>query len=194
METMIHEMVPVMSLWLPILLSAVFVFIVSSIIHMFLGYHSNDFKQVPGEDEVMDALRRFNIPPGEYGMPRAGSMKAMSDPAYIEKYKKGPVAFFTIFPQGPPGMGKELTLWFLYCVVVSIFAAYVAGRALGPGAEYLAVHRFAGVTAFCGYALGLLQNSIWYKRAWSTTMKSMFDGLIYASVTGGTFGWLWPAI
>ncbi|HLF14713.1 MAG TPA: hypothetical protein VI932_07475 [Bacteroidota bacterium] len=186
-------MVPIMSLWLPIFLSAVFVFIVSSLIHMVFKYHASDFKKMPGEDQAMDALGKLKIPPGDYVMPYAGSMKAMADPAYIEKYKKGPVAFFTIFPSGPPGMGKELALWFLYSVVIGIFAAYVAGRALGPGAGYLAVHRFAGVIAFAGYALGLLQNSIWYKRSWSSTLKSMFDGLIYASVTGGTFGWLWPA-
>jgi hypothetical protein len=187
--------VPVMSLWMPILLSAVLVFVVSSIIHMFLGYHANDLKAVPGEDQVMEALRKSNIPPGDYGLPRAGSMKAMSDPAYIEKYKKGPVAFLTVFPGGNgPSMGKELALWFVYSVVVGIFAAYVAGRALGPGAEYLAVHRFAGVTAFCGYSLALLQNSIWWKKSWSGTLKSMFDGLIYASVTGGVFGWLWPSM
>ena len=190
-----HPIVPVMSLWMPILLSAVLVFVVSSIIHMFLGYHANDLKPVPGEDQVMEALRKIGIPPGDYSMPRAGSMKAMSDPAFVEKYKKGPVAFLTVLQGGGgPTMGKELALWFLYSVVVGIFSAYVAGRALGPGAEYLAVHRFAGVTAFCGYSLALLQNSIWWKKSWSGTLKSMFDGLIYASITGGVFGWLWPTM
>jgi len=46
---------------------------------------------------------------------------------------------------------------------------------------------------FGGYALALLQNSIWYKRAWNFTLKSMADGLVYALLTAGTFGWLWPA-
>ncbi|MBW2258413.1 MAG: hypothetical protein JRI25_27990 [Deltaproteobacteria bacterium] len=77
--------------------------------------------------------------------------------------------------------------------LLGIFAAYVAGRALEPGAHYLAVFRFAGCMAFVGYALALWQNSIWYKRAWSTTLKSSFDGLVYALLTAGTFGWLWPA-
>jgi hypothetical protein len=187
-----ETIVPVMSLWLPIFLSAVFVFIVSALIHMVLKYHTNDFSKLPGEDQVMDAVGKQGAPPGDYVFPHAGSMKAMSDPAYIEKFKKGPTGMITIFPPGPPGMTKELLIWFLYCLVVSTFAAYVAGRALGPGAEYLAVHRFAGVTAFAGYSLAQIQNSIWYKRSWSTTLKNMFDGLIYGSVTGGTFGWLWP--
>jgi hypothetical protein len=77
-------------------------------------------------------------------------------------------------------------------VLVSIFAAYVAGRALVPGSEYLPVFRFVGTTAFVGYALALIQSSIWYKRAWSVTMKLAFDGLVYGLVTAGTFGWLWP--
>lgn len=185
-------MITIFSLWLPILLSAVFVFVVSSVIHMMLKYHQTDFRGLPKEDEVMNALRPFQIPPGEYVFPFAGSTEAMKKPEYAEKAKKGPVAFITVMENGIPGMGASLALWFLYCIIVSIFAAYVAGRALQPGDSYLAVFRFAGVTAFAGYALALMQNSIWYKRSWSTTAKSMFDGLIYASFTAGTFGWLWP--
>jgi hypothetical protein len=140
----------------------------------------------------MEALRAFDIPPGDYVIPHAGSAKAMKSPEFIEKCKKGPVAFMTVMPSGSPSMTGSLVLWFLYCVLVSVFAAYISGRALGPGAHYLQVFRFAGCTAFVGYSLALLQGSIWYKRKWSSTIKSMFDGLIYALVTAGTFGWLWP--
>jgi hypothetical protein len=186
-------MVGLMSLWLPILLSAVFVFVVSSIIHMFLGYHSNDFGKVPSEDQVMDALRPFNIPPGDYVVPCAGSSKNMKSPEFVEKVNRGPVAFITVFPTGMPKMGASLAQWFVYCAVVSLFAAYIASRALDPGAHYLAVFRFVGAAAFLGYAVALWQNSIWYKRKWSTTLKSTFDGLVYALFTAGTFGWLWPS-
>jgi hypothetical protein len=185
-------MVPTLSLWMPIVLSAVFVFVVSSIIHMVLPIHRGDLRTLPREDEVMAALRQFEIPPGDYGMPVAGSMAAMKDPAFIAKMNQGPVAFMTFVPSGPPAMGPALLLWFLYAVVVSILAAYVTGHALGPAAPYRAVFRFAGCTAFAGYSLALLQNSIWYRRNWGTTIKSMLDGLIYALVTAGTFGWLWP--
>jgi len=184
-------MVPVLSLWLPIILSAVFVFIVSSILHMALTYHKNDFGKLPDEAGIMDALRKFNIPPGEYSFPKPDSMKEMSSPEFTEKMKNGPVAFITVMKNHAPSMTGSLFQWFLYSIVVSIFAAYVAGRALTPESDYLAVFRFTGVTAFVGYSLALLQNSIWYKRAWSVTFKSMFDGLIYALVTAGTFGWLW---
>ena len=185
-------MVPALSLWLPILLSAVIVFVVSSIIHMVLPYHKSDFGKVPSEDEVMDALRPFNIPPGEYVIPCPGSSKEMKDPAFIQKMEKGPVAFISALENKAPSMTASLIQWFVYCVVVGSFAAYIAGRALGPGAHYLAVFRFVGAAAFIGYALALWQNSIWYKRAWSTTIKSTFDGFLYALFTAGTFGWLWP--
>lgn len=186
-------MVSVASLWLPILLAAVFVFAVSSIIHMLLRYHRNDFAKIPAEDEVMSALRKFNVPPGEYVMPHAGSPEAMKSPEYIEKLANGPAAFMTFLPTGRPSMGKSLILWFLYSVVVGVFAAYIASRALEPGAHYLSVFRFTGCTAFVGYSLALWQNSIWYRRSWGTTLKSTFDGLVYALVTAGVFGWLWPA-
>ena len=186
-------MVSITSLWLPILLSAVITFAASSIIHMLLTYHNNDFVKVPKEDEVMDALRKFDITPGDYVLPCAGNLKEMGTPEFIEKTTKGPVAFMTVIPNGPPAMGKSLTLWFVYSIVVGIFAAYITGRALGPGAHYLDVFRFAGCTAFIGYTLALWQNTIWYKRCWCATLKSTFDGLIYALLTAGTFGWLWPA-
>ena len=182
-------MVPIPELWLPILLSAVAVFILSSVIHMVLGYHKNDFLALPNEKQVMD-----DLPEGNYSFPRAKNMKDMSSPEFIEKMKQGPVGMMTITKSGSPNMGKELTLWFIYSIIVGIFAAYIAGNALAPGAHYLAVFRFAGATAFVGYSLALLQNSIWYKRGWAATFKSMFDGLIYALFTGGIFGWLWPAL
>jgi hypothetical protein len=180
------------TLWAPILLSAVLVFVVSSLIHMVLQYHKGDFKKLPNEDAVMDALRKFAIPVGDYHMPLCENFKAMSSPEFTEKMAKGPVALMTVLKNGKPSMGKSLVLWFLYSLVVSIFAAYICDRAVGPGANYLNVFRFVGCSAFMAYSLALLQNSIWYARNWGATMRSMFDGLVYALVTAGTFGWLWP--
>lgn len=180
------------SLWLPILLSAVLVFIVSSIIHMLLGYHANDFRKVPSEDEVMESLRKFSIPPGDYALPCAGSNKEMGSAEFQAKVNKGPALFMTVLGGKPTNMAASLIQWFLFSVLVSIFAAYVAGRTLAPGTHYLTVFRIVGATAFTGYSLALLQNSIWYKRNWGATLKSVFDGLIYALGTAGIFGWLWP--
>ncbi len=185
-------MVPITSLWLPIVLSAVFVFIASSVIHMALGYHANDLRQAPNESALQEALRPFNLAPGDYGLPKPASASAMRDPAFIEKRQKGPVAFITVIPSGAPSMGPALGLWFVYSIVIAACAAYVAGRALGTGATYPQVFRFAGTAAFLAYSMSLPQNSIWWGRNWSMTLKSMFDGLIYGALVGGTFGWLWP--
>jgi hypothetical protein len=185
-------MVPVTSLWMPILLSAVLVFVVSSVIHMLTPLHWNDWRKLPKEDETQAALRPLNIPPGDYALPSAGSPAGMKDAGFLDKMKKGPVMFLTVLPSGAPSMGSSLVQWFLYSVVVSFFAAYVGGRALGPAANYLSVFRFVGSAAFFCYAMGLPQNSIWYRRNWGTTIKSMIDGLIYALLAAGTFGWLWP--
>lgn len=185
-------MVGIHQLWVPILLSAVFVFLASSVIHMFLPWHKGDYAAVPNQDRAMEVLRPLAIPPGDYMMPRPASMDEMRSPAFAEKRKAGPVLIMTVMPNGPVTMGKQLVAWFLYCAVVSLFAAYVAGRALPPATEYLQVFRFAGAVAFIGYSAALWQMSIWYYRSWSTTIKSTMDGLIYACLTAGTFGWLWP--
>lgn len=186
-------MTELLALGLPILLSAVIVFAASSVIHMTPLWHRTDYPKVPNEDRVMDALRPLAIPPGDYMVPRVSSAKEMRTPEFIDKLKKGPVLVLTVMPNGPVSMVKSLTLWFIYTVIVGIFAAYVASRSLAPGAEYLRVFQIAGATAFIGYAVALLQMSIWYKRSWNLTVKAMVDGLIYALLTGGTFGWLWPA-
>ncbi|MBI4408443.1 MAG: hypothetical protein HY561_01965 [Gemmatimonadetes bacterium] len=186
-------MVPVMSLWLPILLSAVVVFIASTIIHMWLPYHRTDYAKAPGEDDLMEALRRAGVAPGDYVVPHAGSMAAMKDPAFVEKMKRGPIAIMTVMAGREPSMAKNLVQWFIFLLVVAVFAAYIAGRALGPGAEYLSVFRFAGATAFVAYTLAGWPESIWYQRKWSTTIKNTLDGLVYGLLTGGMFGALWPA-
>jgi hypothetical protein len=186
-------MISLMSLWLPILLSAVIVFVVSSIIHTVLKYHNTDFGKLPDENGVIEALSKFKLPPGDYVMPHAATSEERKAPEFVEKVKKGPVAFITVMPSGMPTMGASLIQWLLYCVVVGIFAAYIGSRSLGPGAAYLEVFRFTGTVAFLSYGFALLQNSIWFKHSWSATIKSVFDALIYGLLTAGTFGWLWPA-
>ena len=185
-------MVSLTSLLVPILVSAVLVFLVSSVLNTMLTYHFNDVTKVPNEDGVMDALRRFNIPPGDYMVPRAPSMKEMKDPAFKAKMAQGPVVSMTVLPPGPFSMGKSLGQWFAYCVVVALFAGYIASRTLPAGEPYLSVFRIVGAVAFIGFAAALWQDSIWWNRKWSTTLKFTVDGLVYGLLTAGVFGWLWP--
>ena len=180
------------ALWLPILLGAVFVFITSSIIHMGPFWHRSDFPQVPDEPRARAAIGALNIPPGDYMLPRCKTNEEMRSTEFLQKLSEGPVWIITVRPNGSWGMGKALLQWFLYILVVALFAGYVASIALPAGAPYLTVHRFAGTAAFMAFSLGLMHDSIWYSRQWNTTLKLALDGLIYALVLGGTFGWLWP--
>lgn len=185
-------MVSIPSLWLPILLSSIVVFFVSWILHMLLPYHHSDFSKVASENEVQDALRKFNLPPGDYMVPCAGGPEGMKNPEFLEKLKKGPVVTMTVFAPGGMSMGSSLAQWFVYLLLVGVLTAYITGRAMPEGAPYLEVFRFAGCTSFIAYSIALWQDSIWYKRKWSTTIKNTFDGLVYGLLTAGIFGWQWP--
>ena len=187
-------MVPVMSLALPIIVSAVIVFLASFVFHTLLPHHKNDFGKLSAEDDARAALGKSAPAPGEYVIPYAATNEERASEEHKKKMLDGPVVYMTVRANGPITMGKELGIWFVYCLLVGIFAAYIAGRALEPGAHYLSVFRFVGATAFFCYTVGLWQESIWFSKPWSTTMKNTFDGLVYALLTAGTFGWLWPSM
>jgi hypothetical protein len=185
-------MISIPDLWMPIVVSAVFIFILSAILHMVFKYHHADFRPLPDEASVLDKLRSAGVTPGLYHFPYCANHKDMGTEEMKAKMEKGPVGLMTVFPSGPPAMGKYLGLWFAYTVLVGVFVAYIAGRTLERGEDYLAVFRFAGTVAFMSYGVASVVNSIWKGQPWSATLKEVFDGLLYSLVTGGTFGWLWP--
>jgi hypothetical protein len=184
-------MVPLAALWMPILVSAVLVFIASSIMNTVLPYHRGDYRQLPDEDTLLAVLRGAGLTRGLYIFPFA-THKDMKTPAMQEKYKQGPVGMMTIFPTGPVAMPKFLGQWFGYCLIIAFFVAYLTGHTVAPGTRYLAVFRVAGTVAFMAYGLGQLSNAIWKGQTWSMTIKEVMDGLVYGLLTAGTFGWLWP--
>src|SRR6266704_2272707 len=156
-------MVALTALWIPILLSAVIVFVASSVMHMVLPYHRSDYKKLPDEDKILAALRPAQLSPGLYIFPHC-THKDMKSPEIAEKQKQGPVGTMTILPSGPPNMGKYLATWFVYC---------------------LAVFRVAGTVAFMAYGVGHIVNSIWMGQPWSNTLKHVFDGLVYSLLLAG---------
>ena len=185
-------MIPLTALWLPILLSAVLVFFASFIMHMVLTYHRSDYRKLPDEDRVTDALRSANLNPGpDYFFPY-GSFEEMKSAPMMEKMKRGPVGFLTVLPSGPPAMGKNLVQWFIYCVVISIFAAYLASRTLAPATPFLQVFRVVAIAALLGYGAAHIQESIWGGRSWVVTFKHLFDAVIYALLTAAIFAYFWP--
>jgi hypothetical protein len=186
-------MVTLDALWLPILVSTVLVFVASSLVWMVLPHHRSDVKGLPDEAPVMDAIAKQSLAPGLYRFPHVADQKAMAEPAFQEKLKKGPVGMLTVWPSGPFKMGKSMGQWITYVLVVSIIVAYVTGRTLGPGAHYLAVFRVAGTVAVLAYASAIVPNSIWWGKPWSVTWKEVIDGVAYGLLTAGAFGWLWKS-
>jgi len=185
-------MVPLTDLWLPILLSAVFVFVASSVIHMALPIHKKDFQKLPNEDQVLSAMRASGLKPGQYMFPCAGSMKEMCTPEMLAKLNQGPVGNMNVLPNGPINMGKSLVQWFLLSLAISACAAYVAGLGLPAGADSMLVFRVTSAAALLGYAVTHATDSIWKGLAWGVTAKFFFDGLVYALATGAAFAWSWP--
>src|SRR5688572_32453939 len=118
-------MTDIAALWLPILASAVIVFVASSIIHMAPLWHRNDLPAPPDGDRMQDALRPFGLRPGEYMLPRPQNMKDCNAPEFVEKLKRGPVLIMTVIPNGPMSMAKPLVQWFVCILVISALVAYV---------------------------------------------------------------------
>jgi hypothetical protein len=185
-------MVTLGSLLLPILVSAIFVFITSTLVHMVFKYHASDYTRLPNEEAVREAIRTGNPAPAQYIIPYAAGMKEMETPEMKQKYLEGPVAVLNLKRPRAYSMGASLGQWFAFTIGVSVFVAYVASHALPPGSPYLAVFRIVGAVAFLAYAAGQLPAAIWMGKPWSVAWKEVLDGLLYALVTAGVFGWLWP--
>jgi len=183
-------MITILSLWLPILLSAVIVFLASMIVWPTL--HRSDYKGLPDEKAAVKALKPQNLQPGMYNIPNIPGRADLKKPEVIKKFEEGPIGFLTVLPNGVPGMGKNLLLSFVYYLVIGIFAAYLAGRTLPAGAEFTTVFRLTGTVAWLAYGMAIIPEAIWFGRPWKAVGKTLIDALIYGLLTAGLFGWLWP--
>ena len=185
-------MVSLGALWLPILLSAVLVFVSAASSTWSSGYHSSDYTRLPNEDAVRAAIRSGNPAPDAIHHSLLRDPKDMASPEMQQKFIEGPVGVLNFKPPGAPGMGPSLVQWFVFTLVVSFFVAYVACHALPPGSDISRCSRSWARSAFLAYAAGQLPAAIWMGKPWAVAWKEVFDGLLYGLVTAGTFGWLWP--
>ena len=176
----------IMSLWQPILVSAVLTFVAGSVIWMAMPWHKSDWSRTADEEAVREALKGND--PGMYSVPHCEPAQ-FKDPDMQQKFKDGPQAFITIVPSGLPQMGGKLLLMFVYNLLIGILCAYFVSRT-AAGEDYLGVFRVAGTVAFTAYGVAYIQESIWFGRSWSLTAKTFVDALIYAVLVGGAFGWL----
>lgn len=184
-------MVEITALWLPIVLSAVAVFIASALVWMCLPLHKKDYVPLPAEDPILEAVRAQDLASGRYVFPWCQPGKEPSE-AVAQKLAQGPWGTLLI-AAGPPKMGKMLGVWMLNLLIMGVFVAYVTGRAKGPGAAYLGVFQIAGAVAFIGYAGSAIQKAVWEGKPWRMVPGELLDGVIYACLTAGVFAWLWPA-
>jgi hypothetical protein len=183
---------PFLSLWLPVVVSAVAVWILSAVLHMVLKYHRADYKGLSDEASVADALRKQSPAPAVYMIPYCTG-EQMKDPATRKKYEDGPVALITVMRSAAPAMGKYLLQWLLYCLFASFVAAYVARLTLHPGGDGMLAMRVTGSVAFAAYTFGYFHDSIWQGIPWSNSIRGIIDAIIYSIATGAVFCWLWPA-
>ncbi len=184
-------MTPLASLLLPIVLSAVAVFVLTMVIHM-SPWHKRDYVRLPDEDGVMAALRPFNIPPNDYTVPHPGSGEYMQSPEYDARRNAGPVMNLTVIPSGPWKIGTMMGSWFLFTLAVSAIVACVVGAVVPRGGPAHTVFHQIAVLTFLSYAMGAVPLSIWYHRKWSTTFRNAVDALLYALATGVIFAMMWP--
>ncbi len=180
-------------LWAPTIVSALGVWFTNSLVYAALPHHKSDFKPLPNEDAARKALKPQNIPAGQYNVPNLPSYHDARKPEYIRKFEEGPVAFITVLPRGIQSVGKSLGLSLLYYLMVSTLVAYLAGVTLSAGTPYLSVFRITATTAWLAYGWGIVPEAIWFGRPWKAIVKHLADSLLFALVTAGIFGWLWPA-
>lgn len=176
------------TLWLPILLSAVFVLIASNIAWMLPFWHKPDYRKLSEEATIQNALAsaksgQYIVPCVDWGKLSREERTAMA---------KGPMALMLVRNPGEFNMGLALGLWFAYDLVIAIFVAYLTGHVLPNGTHYLQVFRVAGTAAFLAFALRTIPDAVWYGKPWGIVFKEIIDGTVYALLVAGTFGWLWP--
>jgi len=167
------------ALWLPILLSAVFVFIASSIMHMVLPYHKSDCRKLPDEDKLMATLRDAGLQRGHVYVSLLRSQRHEIS-RHAGKYKQGPIGMMTVFPPGPPRSAK--VSGHVVCVLRDHrYRCCVCHRARAPSGGgttaslFWAVFQVAGTAAFLAYGLANLSNGIWKGQPWSMTIKEVVD-------------------
>ena len=185
-------MVNVRELWEPIVLSSAGVFVTSAVIWMVAGYHKNDAVGVPNEEALRKALKEQNLAPNQYVIPYGPEAKDRTSPEFQQKMKDGPLAIITMRAPGMPDMKKMLGTWFLNLLILNVFIAYIAGRAGSHDIPFVPVFRIVSSIAWLAYAGALSTTSIFWGRPWRVTLKDIFDGFIYACITGALYGWLWP--
>jgi len=186
-------MISLTALLLPAAAAAVVIFFVSFVIHMVIQWHKPDYRRLPDEDGFAALVRKMGATPGQYMFPHCASPKDMQDPSFVRKQVDGPIGVLYLRPAGVQKLGPHLLRWVLYTLCVGLLAGYIARCTLGPGVDAMVVFRVVAGASWLAYAWQSPSDSIWKGKPWVVTFREMVDGLVYASITGAAFAWLWPS-
>lgn len=182
-----------LSLWLPILLSAVAVWFVSTLFGMPFLHHRDDWVGLPAdrEDAFMEAVRRIGIGPGNYLVPDFRTRAAMESETVKRAIEQGPIGHLSLWPT-PLSMGGKMLGTLLVYGAASIVIGYLASLTLPRGAEFGRVFQTVGVAGVLAYCFAFLPSGIWFGAYKRTLIFSIIDGVVYAAITGAIFAWRWP--
>lgn len=179
-------------LWLPILLSAAVVWIISAVVWTAMPHHKQDFIRLPDEDGFMDDLRKSGIKPGNYVFPDFRGSEAMKSEKVQKALEHGPVGHLSLWPT-PLTMGGKLVATFIVYLVVSILIAYLTRVALPGAAPFAKVFQLAGTAGILAYCFSFIPNAVWFGSYKRTIVANIVDGIAYGLITGAIFAWRWPA-
>lgn len=182
----------VLQLWLPIVLTSVFIFIASSLIHMVFKWHNSEYGKLANEDAVAAAIRAGNALPGQYVFPHCMDMKEMQSDEMMKKYREGPIGLLTLRRNGPPAMGPALIMWFLFTLILAAITALIAVKSIGLEAHAHTAAHLVGLVTLLAYGAGSVQAGIWMGKPWGSVAKDLLDSFIYAVISAATFLYFWP--
>lgn len=183
-------MVSLASLWLPILVSSVAVFVLSTAVCMALPHHKNDWKRLADEEGFLDAVRGQMLAAGMYMYP-SYSPGDMKSPESKARWARGPWGLLIVRP-GEPSMGRLMSAWLLFMVVVAVFVAYVVGHGNGPGTDAWRIFRVTSAMAWIVFGGAAIPGFVWDGKPGSYAAKAIVDALFFALAMGAVFAWMWP--
>ena len=178
-------------LWLPILLSAVAVWIAALIVWMALPHHKGDFLGLPDEDGFMDYIRKSGIKPGNYAFPDCRGRAAMKSVKVQKAWEEGPVGHLSVW-RTPLTMGDKMVATFIVYLVVSTLIAYLTRIAISGPANFVKVFQVAATAGILAYCFSHMPSAIWWGSYKRTIVANVIDGILYAAITGAIFAWRWP--
>jgi hypothetical protein len=179
---------PLVSLWLPIIVSGVALFFASFAAWMLLPHHKPEWTGVDNEDAFLQAVRNAGIGPGQYMFPYSCKPEDWKSEEFKRRQAEGPTGTIIIW-KSQPNMGVNMALTVAFFTITNLVIAYLAGMAIQPGAEFLTVFRFVGTAGVLTYGTANILNGIWFGRK---MIADIIDGIAYGLITGLIFAALWP--